>query len=196
MSVGEVFAEIEKDKVFYGESGGGVTIGGGEVTVWPVFGAALMSRCREAGIGTAIETCGHTSWDKLWSVAQHADHVLYDVKHLDSAAHKRMTGAGNELILRNLAMLAKRHAGIVIRIPVIPGFNDDAETMRSIARHLVGRKVAARVELLPYQGLAVPKYVRLGKTYSLCDLEPPSTDLLESLGDVVRAEGLVCRIGG
>jgi pyruvate formate lyase activating enzyme len=192
MTVEETFSEVEKDKVFYAQSGGGVTVGGGEVTVWPDFAAALLTRCRNAGIGTAIETCGHSEWNRLWQVAQHAEHVLYDVKHIDSRLHKRMTGAGNERILDNLIMLSTRHPGITIRIPVIPGYSDESETMRAIARYLVRRNVKASVELLPYQNLGAPKYERLGKTYRLAHLRPPSQEKLRDLGEAIEAEGLAC----
>ena len=196
MTVDEVFAEVEKDAVFYSASGGGVTIGGGEVTVWAEFAAALLVRCREAGFSTAIETCGHTSWRRLWTVASLADEVLYDVKHLDSATHQQFTGAGTETVQRNLATLLRRHPAVVVRIPVIPDFNDDPETIRDIARHLRDLGVTRTVELLSYHRLAVPKYGRLGKEYTLGHLEPPEAAALERLAETVRAEGLQCHIGG
>jgi pyruvate formate lyase activating enzyme len=196
MTVNDVLAEVEKDTVFYTRSGGGVTVGGGEVTAWPEFAAELMSRCRETGIGTAIETCGHSSWRTLWQVARHADHVLYDVKHIDSEAHERMTGAGNEMILTNLERLTERHPGVTVRIPVVPGFNADVDVLRRIARQLASLSLTRPVELLPYHRLAVPKYERLGKTYSLDELEPPTQTLLEQLRQAVAAEGLECRVGG
>jgi pyruvate formate lyase activating enzyme len=196
MTVDEVFAEVEKDAVFYRASGGGVTIGGGEVTVWADFAAALLARCRHAGFSTAIETCGHTSWRRLWAVASVADEVLYDVKHLDDATHRQFTGAGTQTIQRNLAALLRRHAAVVVRIPAIPGFNDDPVTIRDIARHLRDIGVTRPVELLPYHRLAVPKYGRLGKEYSLGHLEPPEAAALERLAATVRAEGLQCHIGG
>ena len=196
MTVDEVFAEIEKDAVFYAASGGGVTIGGGEVTVWADFAAALLARCRDAGFSTAIETCGHASWRRLWAVASVADEVLYDVKHLDNVRHKQFTGAGTQTIQRNLAALVRRHPAVVVRIPVIPDFNDDAGTVHDIARRLRDLGVTRPVELLPYHRLAVPKYGRLGKKYTLGHLEPPEAAALELLAEAVRAEGLECHIGG
>ena len=196
MTVDEVFVEVEKDKVFYAASGGGVTVGGGEVTAWPDFSASLLARCKEIGIGTAIETCGHASWRRLWLVARHADHVLYDVKHIESAAHERMTGAGNQRILQNLGRLTARHSGVTVRIPVIPGFNAEVETMRSIARYLVSLNITKPVELLPYHALAAPKYERLGKTYTLSDVEPPHQELMETLREAMLSGGMTCRIGG
>ena len=196
MTVDEVFTEVAKDGVFYNASGGGVTIGGGEVTVWPDFAAALLTRCKAAGFGTAIETCGHTSWRRLWSVAKLADVVLYDVKHLDSTKHKLLTGAGNSTILRNLANLVRRHPAVVVRVPVIPSFNDGAGTMRGIAHHLRGLGLVRPLELLPYHRLAVPKYGRLGREYTFGDLEPPDAVALERLAEAVRDQGLTCRIGG
>jgi pyruvate formate lyase activating enzyme len=196
MTVDEVFAEVEKDAVFYAASGGGVTIGGGEVTVWPDFSAGLLARCREAGFGTAIETCGHADWPRLWGVAGLADEVLYDVKHVDREAHERWTGADNALILANLAQLARRHPAVVVRVPVIPGFNDSDEAMTAIARHLAGLGLTRALELLPYHRLATPKYKRLGRIYTLDDLEPPDTATLERLAAIMRAAGLDCRVGG
>ena len=196
MTVDEVFDEVAKDAVFYRESGGGVTIGGGEVTEWPDFAAALLERCKEAGFTTAIETCGHSSWRRLWQVARHADEVLYDVKHLDSEAHKRSTGAGTVAIQRNLKTLLGRHPAVVVRVPVVPGFNDDEGAMRAIARRLRELDVTRPVELLPYHRLAIPKYGHLGKAYSLGHLEPPEARTLERLAEIVRGEGLECHIGG
>lgn len=196
MTVDEVFDEVAKDAVFYSASGGGITIGGGEVTVWPEFAAALLARCREAGFGTAIETCGHTSWRRLWKVASLADEVLYDVKHFDAARQERFVGAGTATSQRNLAALVGRHQAVIVRVPVIPGFNDDADTIREIAQRLRKLDLARPIELLPYHRLGMPKYARLGKEYSLGHLQPPEAVALERLAETVRGEGLECRIGG
>jgi len=196
MTVDEVYAEVAKDEVFYRASGGGVTIGGGEVTVWADFAAALLARCEDAGFGTAIETCGYANWRQLWKVARRADEVLYDVKHLDDTIHRQFTGVDTTIIQRNLKTLLRRHPAVVVRIPVIPGVNDDPGTIRDMACRMRALGVTRPIELLPYHRLGVAKYGRLGKEYALGRLESPEASAVEDLADAVRAEGLKCRIGG
>ena len=129
MTVGQVIKEVEKDFAFYEQSGGGVTFTGGEPFIQFDFLYALISECREKGIHTAIETCGHTSWENLREASKYTDLFLYDLKLIDGEKHRRYTGVSNKLILENLREIAAIHSNICVRIPLIPGINDDEENI-------------------------------------------------------------------
>ena len=196
VSLDELMAEIRQDAPFYRRSGGGVTLGGGEVLVWAAFAERILKACKAEGINTAVETCGYGGWDSLESLVPYVDLFYYDVKLWDPAAHQRLTGLSNELILANLDRLARTKTRIIVRIPVIPGVNDDPENVRRIARHVARGRLAERIELLPYHRLGEDKYVRLGRTYGLRGVLPPTKDEMSALALVVETEGLICQIGG
>lgn len=196
MTVAAVVTEVRKDEVFYRRSGGGVTLGGGEVLVWSRFAADLLAACRADGLDTAVETGGCGAWADLERLAPFVDCWYYDVKHVDPGEHARLTGADNGAILENLELLAATGARIVVRVPVVPGLTDGDDTVRGIARLVAGKRLAERVELLPYHRLGVEKYARLGRSYELAGLEPPGGERLRALAALVEAEGVPCRIGG
>lgn len=188
--------EILKDAVFYRISGGGVTLGGGEVTIWPKFARKLLAACKAEGIHTAIETCGHGPWSNIECLLNYLDLVLFDIKHLDPELHNRYTGVNNKLILENLKRLAQESVPVVVRIAVVPGVNNDPENIREIAVYVRDQGIASKIELLPYHRLGEEKYARLGRSYPLQGLEPPDEEEMEALAAVVRSEGLVCQVGG
>lgn len=196
MTVEAVMAEIRKDSVFYRTSGGGVTLGGGEATMWPAFANKLLAACKTEGIHTAVETCGHAPWSHIECLLDDLDLVLFDIKHLKPEVHKRYTGVNNKLILENLKRLARESIPIVIRIPVIPDVNSDPKNIREIAAYVRDKGIAGKIELLPYHRLGEEKYTRLGRSYSLPRLEPPDEEEMEALATAVRSEGLVCQVGG
>jgi pyruvate formate lyase activating enzyme len=132
MTVAQVMTEIEKDIAFYEESGGGVTFSGGEPLQQRDFLLALLKGCKERGIHTAVDTSGFAAWETLDSVRQHVNLFLYDLKLMDDTRHQRFTGVSNELILRNLQMLSAHRHSILLRVPIIPGINDDDENIRQI----------------------------------------------------------------
>ena len=131
-SAGDVMREVRRDAPFYGE-GGGMTLTGGEATMQPEMAEALLRLAKLEGIHTAIETCGHTQWSVFERLLPHLDIVLYDLKHVDHTKHKTYTGLDNDLILANLQRLAKIGAPLIIRIPLIPGFNADRESIKAMA---------------------------------------------------------------
>jgi len=196
MTVEEVMVEIRKDEVFYRLSGGGVTLGGGDVTMWPTFARKLLAACRSEGIHSAIETCGHAPWSHIETLLDDVGLILFDIKHLDPEVHKRYTGVNNKLILENLNRLAQKSIPIVIRIPVIPGVNNAPQNIRKIADYVHNLGIASKIELLPYHRLGEEKYARLGRSYPLGGLKPPNEEEMEALAAAVRSEGLVCQIGG
>lgn len=196
MTVAEVLTEVRKDAVFYSASGGGVTLGGGEVTVWPEFAEELLLALRGEKIDAAIETCGQCAWESLERLLPHVDLVYYDVKHMDPDAHRRLTGVDNERVLENARLLGRQEVPAIVRIPIVPGRNDDVENIRATAAFVRRYGVAEKIELLPYHRFAEDKYQRLGRHYGLAGLEPPNDERMSELADVVRREALACQVGG
>jgi pyruvate formate lyase activating enzyme len=196
MSVAEVMASVRKDRVFYDESGGGVTISGGEPLSQPQFLLALLDACRREGISTALDTTGFGQTGHLLAAAQMADLVLYDLKVLDANRHLHLTGVSNEIILANLKHLDREHHNIWIRLPVVPGLNDDPQNLQQLADFIVGLHHVTLVNLLPFHRTGIDKYARLGKTHALDDVHAPSVGLLETAVKIFHDAGLNARIGG
>lgn len=190
MTVAQVMAEIERDVPFYDQSGGGVTFSGGEPLAQPDFLRALLRACQEKEIHTAVDTCGFAAWETVDSVREQVDLFLYDLKLMDDARHQQFTGVSNGLILRNLQALAGRGHDIVVRLPVIPGINDDAENVRQIGTFVAALPHLQRVELLPYHHTAAVKYEQLNKSYELSALRPPSNERMAEIAHILRGCGL------
>lgn len=195
MAVDEVMAVVLKDRPFYRQSGGGVTVSGGEPTLQWQFVRDLLAACHAQGIHTALETCGYTAWRRLAAIAEHLDLALYDLKHMDSTEHRRLTGVGNELILANLRRLARLDIETIVRVPVVPGRNDSAENIGRTADFVASLPRPAAMELLPYHAYGSGKYARCGREYELVGLAPPERERMEELADIVRARGLACALG-
>ena len=153
-------AEIERDRIFYDESDGGVTFSGGEPLMQPAFLADMVRSCRESGIHVAVDTCGHADTDALLDVARDADLFLFDLKMMDEERHRAYTGASNVRILENLERLAAVHSNILVRFPLIPGVNDDDENVRATGAFLASLRLT-RVDVLPYHRAGLAKYDRL-----------------------------------
>lgn len=196
MSVSEVMAEIEKDLVFYDESGGGVTFSGGEAFLQPVFLLELLKECRKKEIHTTLETCGYVNLELLQTLGEFVDLFLYDLKLMDSQKHQAVTGVANELILANLSWLAEHHPRVIVRVPIIPGINDDQETLQQIGEFVAALKQVLELHLLPYHKAGSDKYRRLGLTYQLPDLQAPDTERLEQIAGQLEQFGLKIKIGG
>jgi pyruvate formate lyase activating enzyme len=185
-----------RDRIFFDESGGGVTVSGGEPLVQPAFVTDVLRRLRAEGVHTALDTCGFGRWPDLRGAAEHASLVLYDVKLMDPARHKAVTGVSNELILDNLRALAGVHPAIWVRIPVIPGVNDDDENMAAAATFVHSVPGIRQIDLLPYHPAGEAKFARLGLDYTLHGTPPPDQGRLDALAARFRALGLVTTIGG
>lgn len=196
MTVAEVMVEVLRDRAFYRQSGGGVTVSGGEPTAQAGFVGELLRECRRQGLHTALETCGHCDWPQLAVIAEQLDLALYDVKHMDPGEHRRLTGVSNDLILSNLRRLAKLGTvEIRVRVPVIPGYNDDRQNMAALAEFVADLPAVAGVEMLGYHPYGAGKYARCGRESTLTHLEPPSQDRLEELAGIVRELGVRCQVG-
>ncbi|HHW85525.1 MAG TPA: glycyl-radical enzyme activating protein [Chloroflexi bacterium] len=200
-TAGEVMAEVRRDAPFYDRSGG-LTLTGGEATMQPVFAEALLRLARAEGIHTALETSGHTQWTVFARLLPHLDLLLYDVKHVDSELHRRYTGLDNALILANLRRIADLPAPkLIVRVPVIPGFNADPASLTAIATFVLslGQRVS-EINLLPYHTLGKSKYQALGRTYPWQDQPRLSDAEMQRLAAVMakQVEGarLPMRVGG
>lgn len=194
-SVSELLAEVERDLVFYDDSGGGVTLSGGEPVAQPAFAAAFLEACRARGIRTAIETCGFAKPGAFRSVAFAADLVLFDLKLVNAEKHKLYTGVENGPILANLEDLAARRREFVVRIPVVPGINDGAGDIADFAAYLKQVRPGA-VELLPYHDIGAGKYRRLGLPYRMNGTRPPAATDLAVLRDALTRAGVSVSVGG
>lgn len=195
LSVGELVAEIERDLVFFEESGGGVTLSGGEPLAQPRFVSALLTACRDRGIPTVLETCGYAPSGVFLTVALLADLVLFDLKLMDPVKHKQYTGVSNRRIFGNLEQLVARGRPVTVRIPVMPGINDADHDIRQFAGYL-SKLPARQVELLPYHHIGAGKYKRLGLTCQLGDAPRPTAVDLARFGDALARAGLKVRVRG
>ncbi|MGA3027896.1 MAG: glycyl-radical enzyme activating protein [Bryobacteraceae bacterium] len=195
VTVSELVEEIEKDTVFYEESGGGVTLSGGEPAAQPRFAEALLAGCRARGIHTTLDTCGMASPEVFARVAAQADLVLYDLKLMGGEAHRRFTGAGNDVILRNLEALAATAKPILVRFPMVHGVNDGEEELAAVARFL--RRIGLRdVDLLPWHSIGREKYNRLGLEGPAGEFAAPPAERVEEVAGALRSAGLRVSIRG
>ena len=196
MTSSEVMSEILKDEVFYRRSAGGVTLGGGEPSFQPDFASDILRKCREKNIHTATETCGYSSWEAMEKVLQYTQLVYLDIKHMDPAEHRKLTGRSNDLILKNAEKIFQfANAGkldVVVRCVCVPGYNDSEENMAETAK-FVAKSNVKRLELLRYHELGMPKYAVLRREHELGGLKI-SEEHLSDLAEIVRLYGLDCQI--
>jgi pyruvate formate lyase activating enzyme len=197
MTVGEVMEEVRRDELFYRNSEGGVTISGGEVLTQADFAAEVLRQCVESGIHTAIESCGHAPRHQLDKILPYLDLALYDIKHMTPQIHKRFTGVSNELVLENARYIAARGVALVVRIPIIPGFNDDEANIRATCRFAASMNGnVQQIDLLPYHRFGMGKWAMLDRPYTMAHLQPPTRELIERLQAIICAFGFACSVGG
>jgi pyruvate formate lyase activating enzyme len=193
MDVHEVLAEVMSDADFYRNSGGGMTVSGGEALMQAEFVASLMHACRASGIHTALETTGLSPWKKMAAVLEFTDLVLFDIKHLDTSKHRAATGVGNQLILKNLQTIAKVKK-LWLRLPVIPGYNDAENHIIEVAE--LARKIGAeKLSLLPYHEGGKSKCDQSGRNYAFAEGTMPTHDRMQKLKEVATASGMLVSIG-
>lgn len=188
-TIPELMEIIEEDRMFYLTSGGGVTLGGGEVTLQADFATELLKTCKQRGINTAIETCGFAKPEAILKMAEYVDLFLFDLKHMDSNRHYELTGVRNEQILSNLQELLKRGHDVHIRMPLLKGINDSQEEINSIVEFLLPYgdfKNFKGIDLLPYHKLGVNKYVQLGKEYAIEGDPSLSNDDLDRIENWIK----------
>ena len=197
MNRDEVFAKIENERVFFDQSGGGVTFSGGEPLQHADYLIEMLDELGARGIHRVVDTTGLAKTETLLKVASRTDHFLYDLKLMDSTKHKTWTGVPNKQILENLQILAETGATINIRIPLIKGVNADEENIRATAEfvaNLAGEKKI--VNLLPYHNIASRKYQKLGGEYDATGMETPSEAEQQRCVEIFAEHGLEAIIGG
>jgi pyruvate formate lyase activating enzyme len=197
-TVESLMTELHKDRIFYDESDGGVTFSGGEPVMLnnSRFLVACLESCRDGGYHRAVDTSGYVPRDTLLEIAELTDLFLYDIKHMDDTLHRRYVGVPNAPILENLKSLSQGEADVCVRVPLIPGINDDEENIDETARFVASLERDYPVHILPYHKVGGDKYRRLRQPYSLDDINPPETEHTEKIADRIRAFGLEVKIGG
>ncbi len=195
LTVEELLAEIEKDVLFFDESGGGVTFSGGEPLMQPDFLEAALAECRSRRIRTAVDTCGLGDPRALARAAANTDLFLFDVKLIDDERHRQVTGASNARVLDNLRQLAADGRNIRVRFPLVPGINDRPDDVAALGR-LVKSLGLRRVDVLPYHRAGIAKYERLNADYLLRDTRPPTPAAIEEAVATLAGFGLQVQVGG
>ena len=192
-TVQEVMDEILQDRPFYENSKGGVTLSGGEPLLQLEFSRAILQRCQEEGIHTAIETAANVSWDRLAAILPFVDLVMMDIKIMDSAKHQEYTGVPNERILANAQRLSEQPQPLIIRTPIIPGVNDSPAEVKAIAHFISSFPNLLYYELLPFHPMAKSKYQSLDLNYKAQNLRPPSKEKMDTLTQAALDCGVPAR---
>ncbi len=186
MTVDEVMCEAEKDRPFYRRSGGGITASGGEALLQSAFVAELFAACMQSGLHTALDTAGDVPFQAFEDVLPHTDLILYDIKAADPTLHRRGCGTDNLRILDNLHRLCALEVELRLRVPVIPGFNDDAAAIKDIGRLIRTLPGAYKLDLLRFHRMGGIKYDALHVDYPAANIEPPGDAQMSALADVLR----------
>jgi pyruvate formate lyase activating enzyme len=190
MTIEQVMVEVERDRVFYEQSNGGVTFTGGEPLAQPQFLLALLSACRGYGLNTTVDTSGYGSWTVLNKIRPFVDLFLFDLKLMDNVRHRQWTDRSNKIILSNLQKLAESGQNLLVRIPIIPGINDDEENLSQTGNFLTSLSNQPPVELLPYHNIATAKYTSLGLDYALDQIRPPTSERMDAAIAILKEYGL------
>ncbi|MFN2108827.1 MAG: glycyl-radical enzyme activating protein [Anaerolineae bacterium] len=194
VTVEEVLAEIQRETPFHDQSGGGVTFSGGEPLMQRSFLLALLRTCRERDIHAVVDTSGYTTWQALDSIREYVNLFLYDLKLMDDKLHSQYTGVSNEPILRNLKSLSEHGHPVYVRIPLIPGVNDDEVNLRESAELLASLPNVTGVELMGYHDIAAAKYEALGMSYQLNGTKPPTAEHMQQAESILEEFGLKVKI--
>ena len=196
MTVGEVMDEVERDVIFYDQSGGGVTFSGGEPLMQPDFLLALLNQCRAMNIHTSVDTSCYAKPAIVESIAEKADLFLCDLKHMDNETHKRYTGVGNKLILDNIRLISQMGRKIVIRIPIIPGFNDETENIEATGKFAASLQGVGGIDILPFNRGGIEKSTRLTGEIKPMQIETPDQEQMNSIAQSLKKYLFEVNIGG
>ena len=194
-TVEDVLDIVLRDEVFYKNSGGGVTLSGGDPVVHVEFASELLRMLKERGIHTAIETCGACELARFKTLIENVDLVLFDLKHADTNIHKKYTGMGNEEILRNLSYIGDQKKALIIRVPLIPGINDSPSNLIAVAKYAL-QNHALQIHLLPFHKIGEAKWEGLDYSYQLKGKSEPDSQLIERAYDILSSCGIHVNIGG
>ena len=196
MSVDEVMLEIMKDVPFYDQSGGGVTFSGGEPLLQHEFLLECLKACKARRLRTALDTTGFSSPAIVERISEYTDLFLYDLKTMDDTRHKEYTGVSNALVLQNLRMLSRRGKEIIIRMPVIPGVNDQPDNIRETGAFVASLGTVREMQILPYHDAGAEKYSRLGRDNPMPVTLPASHEVMSHVAENLREYGLTINVGG
>jgi len=196
VSVEEMVKEIEKDRIFFEQSGGGVTLTGGEPLFQPEFAEALIDSLHMKGIQVALDTSGYAPAETFLRLTKKSDLVLFDLKMMDGDEHKKYTGASNEIILKNLKALDDLGIPVWVRVPLIPGVNDDGKNLEKLADFLLELQSVKMINILPYHRGGVEKFRRLGRDKDFKVYEPPSQEKVDSVINFFKQKGFKVKQGG
>jgi pyruvate formate lyase activating enzyme len=195
----EIMKEIEKDIPFYKNSNGGVTFSGGEPLTYDGFINAVAKKCHKLDIPIAIETCGHIQQKNLSCIIDNdnINTIMFDIKHMNPVVHQKLCGHSNDLILNNLKHLTENGIqDIIVRIPIIPNFNDSIENISMTAEFIKGLNKIKRIDILPYHNFGMNKYHRLGLKYSLKETTVPDDAYMEKIKIIFEEHDINIQIGG
>jgi pyruvate formate lyase activating enzyme len=195
-SVADVLDLLEDDRVFFDESRGGVTFSGGEPFAQPDFLRELLLGCRERDLPVVLDTCGHVAPEIFQELIPLTSGLLFDLKVMDGARHEAFTGVNNRWVLENLRWAARNGGALTVRVPLIPGINDDEENLRATGAFLAGLDSAPPVDILPYHLLGVDKYGRLERVYGLTGTAPPKADSILKAVRILKGAGLIVTVRG
>lgn len=196
MSVSEIMREIEKDRIFYEESGGGVTLSGGEPFSDPVFLKALLDRLSSKNIHVVVDTSGFFIYEKCSHLIEKVDMFLFDMKVMDPREHKEYTGQSNELVLENLKKITRSGKSVAARIPLIADINDSEKNIKDTCEFLRKLDNIIRVHILPYHKGGEAKHKRLGRPESKNSFKAPSEEKIESVKKIISGYGFSVKVGG
>jgi len=196
MTVPEVMATVEKDVIFYDDSGGGVTFSGGEPLTQADFLCALLDACREREIHTVLDTSGYAPVETFRAVIEKVDGILFDLKIMESEAHRKYTGVANDLILENFRIVVQSGKRVRVRLPVIPGMTDDVENIDRIAGFVAAAGQIDGFDLLPFHRTAESKYSRLGMVNRMEGVVSPSKEHMDTIRERIAGYGFAVRTGG
>lgn len=189
---------LEKERIFISQSGGGVTFSGGEPLYQPEFLLESLKRCKETGYYTAVDTSGYSAAKNFNEIIPYTDLFLFDIKHLDDSKHVEYTGVSNKLILDNLRLILRSGTDLFIRIPVIPGYNDDDDHLERLKKFLIINKSEnmKKINLLPFHKIGQAKYRKFGVPYKMNNVQPPSVERMNELKEYFSETGIPVKVGG
>jgi pyruvate formate lyase activating enzyme len=197
-TVENILEILEKEKVFINQSNGGVTFSGGEPMLQTDFLLAVLKACKTKGYHTAVDTSGYSSMENYQAIIPFTDLFLFDIKHLDEANHLESTGVTNSGILDNYLLIINSGKDVMIRIPVIPGFNDDQDHLERLKQFIAETKTVSviKINLLPFHKIGASKYKRFNLPYRMRGIEPPGKEKMEMIKELFQETGIKVKIGG
>jgi pyruvate formate lyase activating enzyme len=197
-SVADILEILDKERVFMNHSKGGVTFSGGEPLLQAEFLLEALKSCKEKGFHTAVDTSGYSSSEIFRSIIPFTDLFLFDIKHLDNPDHIKLTGVSNNGILNNYRLLLETGKDFMVRIPVIPGFNDDPDYLERLRHFLTATRTGSlkKINLLPFHKTGSSKYKRFNMLYRMGGVEPPDNEKMQKMKEFFQETGIKVKIGG